>query len=92
VWELVFKTLSADADNEYAMIDSTIVGRISMVLEHAKGGVQVIGRSKGGLTTTSSKISTSKLKQYRAIATRYDKTDKNFLAAVYVAASIILLT
>jgi transposase len=25
VWERVFKTLSADADNEYAMIDSTIV-------------------------------------------------------------------
>ncbi len=32
-----------------------------------------------------------KLKQYRAIATRYDKTDKNFLAAVYAAATIILL-
>jgi transposase len=25
VWECVFKALSADADNEYAMIDSTIV-------------------------------------------------------------------
>jgi len=25
VWERVFKTLAADADNEYAMIDSTIV-------------------------------------------------------------------
>jgi transposase len=32
-----------------------------------------------------------KLKQYRAIATRYDKTDQNFLAAIYAAASIILL-
>ncbi len=32
-----------------------------------------------------------KLKQYRAIATRYDKTDRNFLAAIYAAASIILL-
>ena len=32
-----------------------------------------------------------KLKQYRAIATRYDKTDDNFLAAIYNAASIILL-
>ena len=32
-----------------------------------------------------------KLKQYRAIATRYDKIDKNFLAAIYAAASIILL-
>jgi len=32
-----------------------------------------------------------KLKQYRAIATRYDKTDQNFLAAIYAAASVILL-
>ncbi len=33
----------------------------------------------------------AKLKQYRAIATRYDKTDQNFLAAIYCAATIILL-
>ena len=32
-----------------------------------------------------------KLKQYRAIATRYDKTDRNFLAAIHLVASIILL-
>ena len=32
-----------------------------------------------------------KLKQYRAIATRYDKTDAPFLAAIYAAASVILL-
>jgi transposase len=31
------------------------------------------------------------LKQYRAIATRYDKTKRNFLAAIYCAASTILL-
>jgi transposase len=33
-----------------------------------------------------------KLKQYRAIATRYDKTARNFLSAVYLASSVILLT
>ena len=33
----------------------------------------------------------AKLKQYRAIATRYDKTARSFLAAVYCASSIILL-
>jgi transposase len=33
----------------------------------------------------------AKLKQYRAIATRYDKTDQNFLAAIYAAATISLL-
>jgi len=32
-----------------------------------------------------------KLKQYRAIATRYDKTARNFLAAIYLAAAIIWL-
>lgn len=32
-----------------------------------------------------------KLKQFRAIATKYDKTARNFLAAVYLAASNILL-
>ena len=30
----------------------------------------------------------ARLKQYRAIATRYDKTARNFLAAVYLAASV----
>ena len=33
----------------------------------------------------------AKLKQYRAIATRYDKTASNFLGAIYGVASIILL-
>jgi transposase len=31
-----------------------------------------------------------KLKQYRAIATRYDKTKRNFLAAVHLVAVVIL--
>jgi transposase len=33
----------------------------------------------------------AKLKQYRAIATRYDKTAQNFLSAIYLAASIICI-
>ena len=32
-----------------------------------------------------------KLKQFRALATRYDKTARNFLAAVYLAAAMIWL-
>lgn len=32
-----------------------------------------------------------KLKQFRAIATRYDKTARNFLAAIYLVASFIWL-
>lgn len=33
----------------------------------------------------------AKLKQYRAIATRYDKTASNFLGAIYMASCIIWL-
>lgn len=33
----------------------------------------------------------NKIKQYRAIATRYDKLARNFLAAVHLVAAIILL-
>ena len=33
-----------------------------------------------------------KLKRFRASATRYDKTARNFLAAVYLAGTAILLT
>lgn len=32
-----------------------------------------------------------KLKQYRAIATRYDKTQRNFLAAIHLVSAAILL-
>lgn len=33
----------------------------------------------------------TKLKQYRGIATRYDKPSQNFLGAIYLAASIVWL-
>lgn len=39
VWEKVFQHLAADADNEYAMIDSTIV-RAHQLFAGAKGGSQ----------------------------------------------------
>jgi transposase len=32
-----------------------------------------------------------KLKQFRALATRYDKTARNFLAGIQLAAAVILL-
>ena len=53
VWERVFKVLAEDADNEYAMIDATIV----RVHQHSAGTQKkndfdrAIGRSKGGLRT-----------------------------------------
>src|SRR4051812_38888452 len=53
VWERVFNHLSDDADNEYAMIDSTIVrAHQHSAGARKKGGEdQAIGRSKGGLST-----------------------------------------
>ncbi|AOX04104.1 IS5 family transposase [Moorena producens PAL-8-15-08-1] len=33
----------------------------------------------------------ARLKQYRAIATRYDKRAQNFLGAIYLAAAVIWL-
>jgi len=52
VWESLFKRLAGDADNEYAMIDSTIVRPISTAAGARKNGQEeAIGRSKGGLST-----------------------------------------
>lgn len=178
VWARVFEILAADADNEYAMLDSTIV----RAHQHSAGalkkniGDQAIGRSKGGLSTKihartdalgnptgfylsggqasdlvgadqllpgleadavladkaydadervlavleAAEITAvippkrnrivlraydqdlyrarhlienffQKLKQYRAIATRYDKLARNFLAGIHLAAACILL-
>ena len=66
VWERLFEQLAESADNEYAMIDSTIV-RAHQLFAGAK------------------------LKQYRGIATRYDKRAVNFLGAIYLAAAVIWL-
>ena len=46
VWERVFKALANDADNEYAMIDSTIV-RAHQHSAGAKGGRQTPKRLDG---------------------------------------------
>src|SRR5687768_13325244 len=53
VWRRIFERLSADADNEYAMIDSTIVRahQHSAGAQKKAGEDQAIGRSKGGLST-----------------------------------------
>src|SRR4051812_33461913 len=53
VWERVFRTLTKDANNEYLMIDSTIVrAHQQAATERKKGPDQALGRSRGGLTTT----------------------------------------
>lgn len=178
VWQRLFAALAQEADNEWVMIDSSIVRahQHSAGAAHSSQHQQAIGRSRGGLST---KIHTTvdalgnptgfvltpgqvhdvqgaepllehlqgsvliadkaygahkrlieplqtrgntvvippkvnaknpraydkhlykarhlienffaKLKQYRAIATRYDKTARNFLGAIHLAASVIWL-
>lgn len=50
VWPRILKTLSKDADNEYATIDATIL-RAHQHSARGRGGAkqQAIGRSRGGL-------------------------------------------
>jgi len=178
VWQRLFDHLAAEPDNEYAMIDCTIVRahQHSARRTQKKGDDQAIGRSKGGLSTkihafvdalgnplrflltpgqahdltgadallpqmaaevliadkaydvddrvlkplaSAGKYAVipprqnrtaprqfdeafyqtrhlienffRKLKQFRAIATRYDKTARNFLAALHLAAATIWL-
>ncbi len=47
IWEKIFHELGSDSDNEYAMLDSTIV----RAHQHSAGTGEDIGRSSGGLST-----------------------------------------
>jgi len=49
----VFEIMSRDADNEFVMLDATIVRAYqhSAGAQKNDGGAQAIGRSRGGLTT-----------------------------------------
>ncbi len=51
VWEGVFAALTSDPDNEYLILDSTLV-RAHQQAATGKGGGQnqALGRSRGGLT------------------------------------------
>src|SRR5215471_3310154 len=51
VFERIFKVLASDHDNEYMMIDATIVRASAQCRRTKKNGEQAIGRSRGGLTT-----------------------------------------
>ena len=48
LWQKVFEVLSHESDNEYAMLDSTIVRAHQQSVEKKE---QTIGCSKGGLST-----------------------------------------
>ena len=51
VFERIFKSLASDPDNEYMMIDATIVRAHQHSAGARKKSSQAIGRSRGGLTT-----------------------------------------
>ena len=53
-------------------------GRLRVTLRCTAGGI-------------SSRTSSVTLKQFRRIATRYDKTDQSFSAMIYLAASFMAL-
>jgi transposase len=92
VWESLFKTLADDPDNEYAMIDATIV----RAHQHSAGA-----RKKGAVTKPSAARQTglrnlverffNTIKQYRGIATRYEKTARNFLAGLHLVCALAWL-
>ncbi|GBQ37555.1 transposase [Komagataeibacter saccharivorans NRIC 0614] len=103
VIERIFRHLAADHDNEYMMIDSTIV----RAHQHSagackKGGGQAIGRSRGGLTTkihaivdaAGKAVALSLTPGQRADITEaeplLDEVDpKTFIAAVQLISAII---
>ncbi|MGI9383411.1 MAG: IS5 family transposase [Methyloligellaceae bacterium] len=52
VWERIFATLTADPDNDYLMLDSTLVRAHQQAANRKRGDRnQALGRSRGGLTT-----------------------------------------
>jgi transposase len=52
VWERTFEALTSDPDNQYLMLDSTIVRAHQQAASGKRGGKnQALGRSRGGLTT-----------------------------------------
>ena len=51
VWDRVFKALTADRNNQYLMIDSTIVRGSPAGGDRKRGARDQLGRSRGGLTT-----------------------------------------
>lgn len=56
VWKRIFQVLAQDADNEYAIIDSTIVKAHQHSAGAKKTGEdQAIGCSRGGLSTKDSR-------------------------------------
>jgi len=90
VWERVFKHLARDADDR-ALIPWQQAGKTAVIPPKANRKVQREYDRELYKARHLIENFFEKLKQYRAIATRYDKTARNFLAAVYLVAAAIWL-
>src|ERR1035437_10296485 len=91
VFERIFKLLASDHDNEYMMIDATIV----RAHQHSAGARKKRPPRACDFALYCERNLVERffnqLKHFRAIATRYDKLARNFLAGVQMAAAMILL-
>lgn len=98
-----FDALIDDIDADMLLADKAFDAdeRVRTILE-AKGCIAVIPSKKNRINPIAYDKDLykarhlienffAKLKQYRAIATRYDKTSQNFLGGVYLAAIVIWL-
>ncbi|WP_408737231.1 IS5 family transposase [Acetobacter senegalensis] len=93
VWERVFTALTADRDNAYLMIDSTIV-RAHQHAATGKGGPQnqALGRSRGGLTTKIHMLADALGRPLRFIITGgqvHDATQASALLEGQAASAVI---
>jgi len=79
MWDRLMDAITAAHDGDIQMIDSTSVRTHQQSATAKRGSADhCLGRSRGGLTT-------SKLKHFRGVATRYDKVATNLLAMVQLA-------
>src|SRR6476661_4835853 len=98
VFERIFKLLASDPDNEYMMIDAArfveilAERRITPVIPPTANR-KITRPCDYALYCERNLIERffNQLKHFRAIATRYDKLARNFLAGVQLAAAMILL-
>ena len=89
----IFNFLSRRHDNQWLFIDGSIVKAHQNSSNIANAEVQAIGKSRGGNSIKIHLVENVflKMKQYRAIATRYDKLARNYHAMVSLAFSLIWL-
>ena len=84
VWQQLFESLADDPDNEYAGVVAVILPKRNRTI--AREYDKHLYKARHLIENFF-----ARRKQYRAIATRYDKRAQNFLGAIYLAAAVIWL-